>query len=61
MWQFRLIELLTYYSWRFIDIRHHCLDNFKLKTNICIAVRASRDYDAGIYFNIIKTHVSCNL
>jgi hypothetical protein len=29
MWEFRLIELLTYYSWPFIDIRLHCLADRK--------------------------------
>jgi hypothetical protein len=31
MREFRLIELLTYYCWPFIDIRLHCSGNFKLK------------------------------
>jgi hypothetical protein len=39
MWKFRLIELLTDYSWSFIDIGLRCLDNFKLRTNVCIVIR----------------------
>jgi hypothetical protein len=29
MWEFRLIEMLTSYSWPFIDIRLQCLDDRK--------------------------------
>jgi hypothetical protein len=39
MWEFRLIELLAYYSWPFIDIHLHCLDSFKLKKKACTVVR----------------------
>jgi hypothetical protein len=45
---FRLIELLTHYYWRFIDIPLHSLDNFKLK-NVCIVVRQLH----CVYFNNI--------
>jgi hypothetical protein len=33
MWEFCLIELLTYkyYPWHFIDIRSHCSVNFEKK------------------------------
>jgi hypothetical protein len=27
MWEFRLIEFLTYYSWSYIDISVHCLED----------------------------------
>jgi hypothetical protein len=37
MREFRLIELLIY-SWPFVDIRLHCLDNFRFK-EVCIVVR----------------------
>jgi hypothetical protein len=34
MWEFHLIELLTYYSWPSTDIRFYCLDNLTLENSL---------------------------
>jgi hypothetical protein len=34
MWEFRVIELLTYCSLHPIDINMHCLENVKLKESL---------------------------
>jgi hypothetical protein len=51
MWEFRLIELLTFYSWFFTDTRLHYLDNVKLKESLhsrpsvsfCFSIRLIRN------------------
>jgi hypothetical protein len=48
MWEFCLIELLTYYSCPIIDINLHCLDDFKFRIWI-------------IFYMTLSNYIMCNM
>jgi hypothetical protein len=57
MWEFRLIELLVYYSLSFVGITLHCLDIFKLK-KVCV-IYLQFHFVSSVEFNNINICAEC--